>query len=68
MSGILRRIGLGRRGRLGLEPAQRYERQRRGELLDIDVKRLGRILVPGHAVTGNCPRRDDLYTRRSSPR
>jgi transposase InsO family protein len=53
VSGILRRIGLGRRGRLGLEPAQRYERQRPGELLHIDVRRLGRILVPGHAVTGN---------------
>jgi transposase InsO family protein len=43
VSGILRRIGLGRLGRLGLEPALRYERQRPGELLHIDVKKLGRI-------------------------
>src|SRR5690348_16301704 len=43
VSGILTRIGLGRLGRLGLEPAQRYERARPGELIHIDVKKLGRI-------------------------
>jgi transposase InsO family protein len=53
VSGILTRIGLGKLGRLGLEPAQRYERARPGELIHIDVKKLGRIQVMGHAVTGN---------------
>jgi transposase InsO family protein/transposase len=53
VSGILQRIGLGKLGRLGLEPAERYERARPGELIHIDVKKLGRILVPGHRVTGN---------------
>src|SRR5438132_5136455 len=53
VSGILTRIGLGRLGRLGLEPAVRYERRRPGELLHIDVKKLGRIEVPGHRITGN---------------
>jgi transposase InsO family protein len=43
VSGILTRIGMGRLGRLGLERAQRYERQRPGELIHIDVKKLGRI-------------------------
>src|SRR3954454_19461731 len=43
VSGILTRIGMGRLGRLGLEPAQRYERERPGELVHIDVKKLGRI-------------------------
>ncbi|TMK62980.1 MAG: IS481 family transposase [Actinobacteria bacterium] len=43
VSGILTRIGLGRLGRLGLEPAQRYERERPGELVHVDVKKLGRI-------------------------
>jgi transposase InsO family protein/transposase len=43
VSGILTRIGLGRLGRLGLEPAHRYERARPGELVHIDVKKLGRI-------------------------
>lgn len=53
VSGILSRIGMGRLGRLGLEPAQRYERQAPGELIHVDVKKLGRITVPGHRVTGN---------------
>jgi transposase InsO family protein len=44
VSGILTRIGLGKLGRLGLEPAVRYERSRPGELLHIDVKKLGRIV------------------------
>jgi transposase len=43
VSGILTRIGLGKLGRLGLEPARRYERARPGELVHIDVKKLGRI-------------------------
>jgi transposase InsO family protein len=43
VSGILTRIGMGNLGRLGLEPAQRYERARPGELIHIDVKKLGRI-------------------------
>jgi len=43
VSGILTRIGMGRLGRLGLEPAERYQRERPGELIHIDVKKLGRI-------------------------
>jgi hypothetical protein len=43
VSGILRRIGMGKLGRLGLEPARRYERARSDELIHIDVKKLGRI-------------------------
>jgi transposase InsO family protein/transposase len=52
VSGILTRIGMGRLGRLGLEPAERYERQRPGELIHVDVKKLGRIARPGHRVLG----------------
>jgi transposase InsO family protein len=53
VSGILTRIGMGKLGRLGLEPARRYERQRPGELIHIDVKKLGRIVDgAGHRVTG----------------
>jgi len=44
VSGILTRIGVGRLGRLGLEPAVRYERSKPGELVHIDVKKLGRIV------------------------
>jgi transposase InsO family protein len=53
VSGILRRIGLGRLGRLGEEPAVRYERGRAGELVHVDVKKLGRIQGgAGHRMTG----------------
>jgi transposase InsO family protein len=53
VSGILQRIGMGRLGRLGLEPAERYERERPGELIHIDVKKLGRIQGgAGHRMTG----------------
>jgi transposase len=43
VSGILRRLGLGRLGRIGRERPLRYERSRPGELVHVDVKRLGRI-------------------------
>jgi len=53
VSGILSQIGMGKLGRLGLEPAQRYERQVPGELIHIDVKKLGRIHQgAGHRVHG----------------
>jgi transposase InsO family protein len=53
VSGILTRIGMGRLGRLGLEPAERYQRERPGELVHIDVKKLGRIQGgAGHRMTG----------------
>jgi transposase InsO family protein len=57
VSGILARLGMGKLGRLGLEPAERYERERPGELIHIDVKKLGRIARPGHAVLGGQPAR-----------
>ena len=63
VSGILTRIGLGRLGRLGLEPAIRYERARPGELVHIDVKKLGRIRGVGHRVSGS--RASQTKTRRT---
>ncbi len=58
VSGILTRSGLGRLGRLGLEPPQRYERARPGELVHIDVKKLGRIEGgAGHRIVGRQKRR-----------
>jgi transposase len=47
VSGILTRLGLGRLGRLGLEPAERYERARPGELIHIDVKSSAASCFPG---------------------
>src|SRR5437660_2704829 len=53
VSGVLTRIGMGRLGRLGLEPARRYERERPGELVHVDVKKLGRIHGgAGKRITG----------------
>ena len=50
----LKRIGLGKRSRLSPpEPANRYERARPGELVHIDVKKLGRFQRPGKRVTGS---------------
>ena len=47
---------MGKLGRLGLEPAERYERARPGELIHIDVKKLGRIEGgAGKRVTGTAP-------------
>ena len=53
VSAILRRVGLGRLSRLAPpEPPNRYQRRHPGELLHIDVKKLGRIARPGHRVFG----------------
>jgi transposase InsO family protein len=50
----LKRIGLGKLSRLDpVEPPNRYERKRPGELVHVDIKKLGRIVVPGHRVTGD---------------
>jgi transposase InsO family protein len=66
ISGILQRIGMGKLGRLGMEPAQRYERAVAGELVHIDVKKLGRIVggagkrvrAGGNHYTGSFTDRD----------
>jgi transposase InsO family protein len=53
VSAVLTRSGVGRLGRIGLEPVVRYERSRPGELVHIDVKKLGRITGgAGHRVHG----------------
>jgi transposase InsO family protein len=56
VSAVLKRIGLGKRSRLEPpEPPNRYERKRPGELVHLDIKKLGRIsaLGAGHRITGN---------------
>ena len=65
VSGILTRIGMGRLGRLGLEPVCRYERERPGELIHVDVKKLGRIAKgAGKRITGG----DSHYKRTVTDR
>jgi len=55
---VLRRHG---RSRLVVAPAReqivRYERSRPGELVHVDIKKLSRIVRPGHRVTGDRSRR-----------
>jgi transposase len=54
VSAVLKRIGLGKRSRLSPpEPPNRYERKRPGELVHLDIKKLGRIAGAGHRVTGS---------------
>jgi transposase InsO family protein len=63
----LKRIGLGKRSALAPpEPPNRYERKRPGELIHVDVKKLGRIIAAGHRVTGS--RASQKKTRRERKR
>ena len=54
VSRVLRRLGLNRLNALEpAEPVRRYEREHPGELIHIDIKKLGRFDRPGHRVTGD---------------
>jgi transposase InsO family protein len=69
VSAVLRRNGVGRLGRLGLEQPIRYEHSRPGELVHIDIKKLGRIeggagkRVGGRRPGSYRPRRRDAAGR-----
>src|SRR5208283_3084886 len=53
VSRVLRRLGLNRLSALEpAEPVRRYEREKPGELIHIDIKKLGRIGSVGHRITG----------------
>ena len=61
VSAVLKRCGMGKLGRLGLALAERYQRERPGELIHIDVKKLGRIHGgAGKRITG---RKRNAYKR-----
>jgi transposase InsO family protein len=67
VSAVLTRIGLGKLSRLEPpEPPNRYERARPGELIHVDVKKLGRIRGAGHRVTGH--RASQRKTRQEGKR
>src|SRR5215218_3980592 len=62
VSRILKRAGLSRLKDLDpAEPVRRYERHHPGELIHIDIKKLGRFHQIGHRITGD-------RTRQSSTR
>jgi transposase InsO family protein len=53
VAGWLKRLGLGKLKLLEPKaPAQRYERQRAGEIVHLDIKKLGRFSEQGHRITG----------------
>jgi transposase InsO family protein len=67
VSAVLARIGLGKLSRIEPpEPPNRYERRHPGELIHVDVKKLGRIRGAGHRVTGH--RSSQAKTRRNGRR
>jgi transposase len=54
VSRILRRRGLNRLSALEpAEPVRRYEREHPGEIVHIDIKKLGRFEQIGHRITGD---------------
>jgi transposase InsO family protein len=67
VSAVLKRIGLGKRSRLKPpEPPNRYERKRPGELVHLDIKKLGRIAGVGHRISGS--RKSQKKQRRAKRR
>ncbi len=66
VSAVLLRVGLGKLSRLAPpEPPNRYERRHAGELLHVDVKKLGRIAGVGHRISG---RRESQNANRRARR
>lgn len=60
VSRLLGRLGLSSLKALDpIEPIRRYEREAPGELLHMDIKKLGRIVRPSHRVTGS--RQDQVH-------
>lgn len=54
VSRVLKRLGLNKLSALEpAEPVRRYERENPGELIHIDIKKLGRIDGIGHRITGD---------------
>ena len=54
VSRVLKRLGLNRLAALEpAEPVRRYERERPGELIHIDIKKLGKFNQIGHRITGD---------------
>lgn len=53
VSRVLKRLGLNKLSALQpAEPVRRYEREHPGELIHIDIKKLGKFKRPGHRITG----------------
>jgi transposase InsO family protein len=68
VSRILRRLGLNRiRDLEPVEPVHRYERATPGEMIHIDIKKLGRFDKVGHRITGDRTGQSSLRARGEGP-
>jgi transposase InsO family protein len=64
VSRILQRLGLNKISALEpAEPVRRYERDRPGEMIHLDIKKLGRINGVGHRITGDRSGQSNLRSR-----
>ena len=68
VSRILRRLGLNRINALEpAEPVRRYQRERPGEMIHLDIKKLGKINGIGHRITGDRKGQSNLRARGKGP-
>jgi transposase InsO family protein len=68
VSRVLKRLGLNKMSALEpAEPVRRYERERPGEMIHIDIKKLGRIDGVGHRITGSRKGASNLRSRGKGP-
>jgi hypothetical protein len=69
VSRILRRLGLNKLSALEpAEPVRRYERENPGEIIHIDIKKLGRFEQICHRITGDRKGRSSSRGALASPR
>lgn len=63
---ILKRLGINKLAALEpAEPVRRYQRAHPGELIHIDIKKLGRFHQVGHRITGDRTRQSSARGRRA---
>ena len=68
VSRVLRRAGLSRlRDLEPAEPVRRYEREHPGDLIHLDIKRLGKFERTGHRITGDRTGQSTQRSKRAGP-
>jgi len=68
VSRVLKRAGLSRLRDIDpAEPVRRYERKRPGEMIHIDIKKLGKFNRSGHRITGDRRRQSNQRGNGSAP-
>ena len=68
VSRVLRRAGISRlRDLEPAAPVRRYERDHPGDMIHLDIKRLGKFERTGHRITGNRTGQSTQRSRRSGP-